>query len=76
MTDISDITTEGQIQIVWREPDPPHGRILHYNIKVQQNGRDEVIYGYNSTSVNQNTLMKLENITADNFKLQVYISLY
>ena len=74
--DISDITTGGQIQIVWRKPDPPHGRILHYNIKVQQNGRDEVIYGYNSTSVDQNTLMKLENLTADSFKLQVYISLY
>ena len=62
----------GDVFISWSQPEPPHGIILHYYIKIIERGKETLIKDYNSTTVSWDTWRnKWKITTADNVKIQV-----
>ena len=53
------ITLGETVTLTWSEPDPPHGRILYYNILIidQQTQHSTVISEYNKTSITKSALI-------------------
>ena len=61
--------------ISWSEPNPPHGIILHYYIKIIESGKETIIKDYNSTSISWDTWTnKWKITTSENVKIQVSIA--
>ena len=67
-----EIRERANVFISWSEPNPPHGRILHYNIRIIGSGRETIIKEYNNTSISLDTWKNDWKIsTSDNVKIQV-----
>ena len=67
-----EIREGNDVFISWLEPRLPHGRILHYNIRIIQSGRETIIKEYNKTSISWDTWTndwKISN--SENVKIQV-----
>ena len=61
--------------LTWLQPDPPHGVILHYNIRItdQQTGNTTLVSEYKQTSISKSLLTQDLDITNGVFLLvQVY----
>lgn len=59
------ITVGDDVTLSWSQPDPPHGIILYYNIKITElkNMYTTVLTGYTQTSITKSALTHSLNVT-------------
>jgi hypothetical protein len=62
---------EGGYIAIWSEPNPPHGQILYYNIKIIINGTETMKWGHNSTNITLDVWTNKWEIPAENVIIQV-----